>query len=119
MKVSLRGAFLALAYFAACTAVSAADPVETDGDKYKVRYEDERIRVLEYRDMPGQKTKQHYHPRFVLFALTPFKRTITLPDGKVLTREFKAGDMLQSEAQTHIGTNVGDTPTHVLMIEMK
>ena len=44
------------------------------------------------------------------------KRSIV---SKVLTREFKAGDMLQSEAQTHIGANVGDTPTHVLMIEFK
>lgn len=115
----LRGALVALTYFAACSAASAADPIETDGDKYKVRFENDRVRVLEYRDMPGQKTKQHYHPPFVLFALSPFKRTITLPDGKVLTREFKAGDMLQSEGQTHIGENVGDTPTHVLMIEMK
>jgi beta-alanine degradation protein BauB len=119
MKVLLRGALLALTYFVACTAASAADPTETDGDKYKVRFEDERMRVLEYRDTPGQRTKQHFHPRFVLFALSPFKRTITLPDGKVLTREFKAGDMLQSDAQTHIGENVGETPTHVLMIEMK
>lgn len=119
MKVFLRGALPALAYFAACATASAADPIETDGDKYKVRFEDDRMRVLEYRDMPGQRTNQHYHPRFVLFALSPFKRTITLPDGKVLTREFKAGDMLQSDAQTHIGENVGETPTHVLMIEMK
>jgi hypothetical protein len=103
----------------ACTSARAADPVVTDGDKYKVRFENDRVRVLEYRDLPGQKTKQHYHPRFVLFALSPFKRTITLPDGKVLTREFKAGDMLQSEGQTHIGENIGDTPTHVIMIEMK
>ena len=110
-------AAVAIVFFAS-TSLSA-DPVETDSDKYKVRFENERVRVLEYRDLPGQKTMQHHHPAFVLFALSPFKRTITLPDGKVLTREFKIGDMLQSEAQTHIGENVGDTPTHVIMIEMK
>ena len=119
MKMFARGALLAFASGVACARAIAADPIETDGDKYKVRFEDERMRVLEYRDVPGQKTKQHFHPRFVLFVLSPFKRTITLPDGKVLTREFKAGDMLQSDAQTHIGENVGETPTHVLMIEMK
>jgi hypothetical protein len=97
----------------------AQDPVITDGDKYKVIFENERIRVLEYRDAPGEKTKQHRHSAFVLYALTPFKRTITLPDGKVLRREFKAGDVLWSEEQTHIGENVGDTPTHVIMVEMK
>jgi hypothetical protein len=119
MSVFLRGALSVLACFVACATASAADPIETDGDKYKVRFEDDRMRVLEYRDTPGDKTKQHFHPRFVLFALSPFKRTVTLPDGKVLTREFKAGEMLQSGPQTHIGENVGETPTHVLMIEMK
>jgi hypothetical protein len=77
------------------------------------------VRVLEYRDMPSEKTHQHHHPAFVLYALGPFKRRITLPDGKVLMREFEAGDILWSDAQTHIGENVGDTPTHVIMVEMK
>ena len=106
-------------FFAFLASAIAADPLETDGDKYRVRFENDRVRVLEYRDQPGEKTKQHHHTAFVLFALSPFKRSITLPDGKVLTREFKAGDVLQSDAQTHIGENIGDTPTHVIMIEMK
>lgn len=37
------------------------DPVVTDGDKYKVVLENERVRVLEYRDSPGQRTTPHYH----------------------------------------------------------
>jgi len=40
----------------------------------------------------------------------PFKRSISLPDGKDLMREFKAGDALYPEAQTHVGRNLGDTP---------
>lgn len=71
---------------------------------------------LEYRDEPGQKTKQHYHPAFVLFALSPFKRTNTLPDGKVSPREFQTGAMLQSRAQTHVGENVCNTHKHVIWI---
>jgi beta-alanine degradation protein BauB len=97
----------------------AHDPVHTDGDKYKMRFENDRVRMLEYRDLPGEKTHEHHHPAFVLYALGPFKRVIRLPDGKVLTREFKAGDIMWSDAQTHIGENVGTTPTHVIMIEMK
>jgi hypothetical protein len=101
------------------SAAYAHDPVNTDGDKYKVIFENERVRVLEYRDRPGEKTLQHRHPAFVLYALGPFKRRITLPDGKAMMREFKAGDVLYSDAQTHIGENVGETPTHVIMVEMK
>lgn len=97
----------------------AQDPLKTDGDKYRLKFENDRVRVLEYRDLPGQTTNQHRHSAFVLYALGPFKRTITLPDGKVLTREFKAGDVLYSDAQTHIGANVGYTPTHVIIVELK
>ena len=101
------------------TVAQAHDPVHTDGDKYKVRVENDRVRVLEYKDRPGERTHQHSHPAFVLVALSPFKRKITLPDGKAMVREFKAGDVFWSDAQTHIGENIGETATHVLMIEMK
>jgi hypothetical protein len=36
-----------------------------------------------------------------------------------LAREFKAGDVMWSPAQTHVGENIGTTPTHVLIIEAK
>jgi hypothetical protein len=107
------------ALLASCAGAWAQDPVQTDGDKYTVRFENEKVRVLEYRDRPGEKTHLHGHPAFVLYALGSFKRRIALPDGKVLLREFKVGDVLWSDAQTHIGENVGDTPTHVIMVEMK
>lgn len=101
------------------TSAFAQDAIQTDGDKYKVILENDCVRVLDYYDRPGEKTLQHKHPAFVLYALSPFKRTLTLPDGKVLKREFKAGDVMWSEAQTHIGENVGQTPTHVLIVELK
>ncbi|MDP2355744.1 MAG: hypothetical protein Q8M31_06745 [Beijerinckiaceae bacterium] len=97
----------------------AADPLHTDGDKYKVRFENDRVRVLEYSDKPGDRTHQHRHPPFVLYAVVSFKRKLVLPDGKELLREFKAGDVMWSDAQAHIGMNVGETPTQVIMIEMK
>ena len=97
----------------------AQDAMKTDGDKYKVLLENEHVRVLEYRDQPGETTHQHHHPAFVLYALVPFKRKLVLPDGKAVLREFKAGDVLYSDEQTHIGENVGPTPTHVVLVEMK
>jgi len=100
-------------------AVHAQDAVQTDSDKYKTIFENDCVRVLDYQDVPGEKTHQHTHPAFVLYALSPFKRSITLPDGKVLQRQFKQGDVMWSNSQTHIGTNNGETPTHVILVEMK
>lgn len=108
---------IAAAFLATCA--FAQDAVQTDGDKYKVILENDCVRVLDYHDLPGEKTHQHKHPAFVLYALSPFKRTLTLPDGKVLTRQFKEGDVMWSEEQTHIGENIGQTPTHVLIVELK
>jgi quercetin dioxygenase-like cupin family protein len=101
------------------TLAHAQDPAHTDGDKYKPLLDNACVRVLEYRDRPGEKTQSHRHPAFVLYALAPFKRRLHLPDGQVLARTFKAGDVMWSPAQTHIGENVGDTPTHVLIVETK
>jgi beta-alanine degradation protein BauB len=114
LRTSIMVALLALT-----TSAGAQDAIQTDGDKYKVILENACVRVLDYQDAAGEKTHQHTHPAFVLYALSPFKRTLTLPDGKVLRREFKAGDVMWSEAQTHIGENIGDTPTHVLIVELK
>jgi quercetin dioxygenase-like cupin family protein len=117
--MTLRSTLALLCTVASVAPVAAQDPAHTDGDKYKPILDNACVRVLEYRDRPGERTQQHAHPAFVLYALTPFKRTLTLPDGQVLTREFKAGDVMWSPAQTHIGENVGSTPTHVLIVELK
>jgi beta-alanine degradation protein BauB len=98
---------------------SAQDPVKTDGDKYKVVLENERVRVLEYRDKPGNKTTMHAHPDFVVVAQSGFKRQLTLPGGKTVVREFKPGEVMWTDAHSHIGENIGDTDTHVLIIELK
>lgn len=103
---------------AACAAW-AQDPAATDGDKYKVLLENDRVRVLAYSDRPGEKTQQHLHPAFVVYALGPFKRRLTLADGRQLERDFKTGDVLYSTGEVHIGENIGDTPTQVLMVEVK
>lgn len=105
----------------ACAACAswAQDPAATDGDKYKVLLDNDRVRVLAYSDRPGERTLEHRHPAFVVYALAPFKRRLTLADGRQLEREFKAGDVLYSDGEAHIGENTGDTPTQVLMVEIK
>ncbi|SEA40801.1 MULTISPECIES: cytoplasmic protein [Acidovorax] len=110
---------LGLVFALQVAGAGAQNAVATDGDKYKVILENPCVRVLDYRDQPGDKTHQHHHPGFVLYALSAFERMLTLPDGKVLRRSFKAGDVMWSDAQTHIGENIGTTPTHVVIVEMK
>ena len=95
------------------------DPVVTDGDKYKVVLENDRVRVLEYRDSPGQRTSPHHHPDYVLCALSAFKRKLVLGDGREAVREFRPGEIAFGKDQSHIGENVGASDTHVLIVELK
>ena len=113
-RLLMTGALMSLA-----SAASAQDPVVTDPDKYRVILENDCVRVLDYADRPGEKTHQHRHPPFVLYALSPFSRRLALDDGRVLQRQFAAGEVMWSPAQVHVGENVGDTPTHVIIVEMK
>lgn len=94
-------------------------PTTTDPDKYKIVFENERVRVYEYRDKPGDKTQLHHHGSFVLYALSPFKRKLTFDNGESAIREFKGGEIIWNEEQNHIGENVGDSDTHVLIVELK
>ena len=98
---------------------ASRDPVVTDGDKYKIVFENDRVRVLEYRDSPGQRTTPHHHPAYVLCALSSFKRRLTLSGGREVVVDVKAGQVTSGAAQSHIGENVGETETHVLLVELK
>lgn len=45
------------------------DPVETNPDHYRVVFENERTRVLEYTDRPGDRTTPHEHPDSVTHVI--------------------------------------------------
>ena len=95
------------------------DPTITDPDKYEVVFENERARVLEYRDEPGQKTSPHDHPDSIMYTLSSFRRRLIDDAGESRDVKFEPGDVRWLGAQTHSGENIGDTPTHVLFVELK
>jgi hypothetical protein len=96
-----------------------ADPTVTDPDKYKVVFENEQVRVLEYRDTPGQKTSPHHHPNSVMHTLSSFRRRLVNEAGESVEVALPAGMTRWLDAQTHSGENIGDSPTHVLFVELK
>jgi hypothetical protein len=118
MPIAL-GPVLLLQLLTKAAAPTPADPTVTDPDKYHVVLENDHVRVLDYSDKPGDTTKQHHHHAFVLYVLAPFKRKLTFPDGTTKVREFKTGEVFWMDEQTHIGQNVGTTPSHALLVEPK
>lgn len=96
-----------------------ADPTVTDPDKYRVVFENTRVRVLEYRDQPGQRTSPHDHPDSVMITMTAFDRRLVGDAGESHDVTLEPGAVRWLGAQTHSGENVGETPTHVFFVELK
>jgi quercetin dioxygenase-like cupin family protein len=84
-----------------------ADPTITDPDKYAVVFENERVRVLEYRDEPGQRTSPHDHPDSVMITLSGFDRRLVNAAGESREATMGPGEIRWLDAQTHSGENVG------------
>jgi quercetin dioxygenase-like cupin family protein len=112
-------AWLPILTLSAASSLFGQDPAETDSDKYRVILENDRTRVLDYRDRPGTKTAQHRHPESVLYALSAFDRRLTFPDGTTKMLRLKPGDVFFLPAQVHIGENIGKTDTHIILVEFK
>ncbi len=95
------------------------DPTITDPDKYKVVFENDRVRVLEYRDEPGQKTSEHGHPDSVMVTLASFERRLFGAGGESRDVKLERGEVRWLDAQTHSGENIGDAPSHCFFVELK
>lgn len=94
------------------------DPTVTDPDAYRTIFENDRVRVLEYRDEPGHRTHLHGHPDSVMYTLSAFQRRISAGDRQVEV-QLAAGDVRWVGAQEHWGENIGATPSHSIFIELK
>lgn len=81
--------------------------------------ENDRVRVLEYRDRPGDHTCEHDHPDMVVVPLTTFRRRQRMGGDRVVEFEKAAHDVAWADAMTHAGENIGDAPGHALFIELK
>ncbi len=94
------------------------DPTVTNPQHYRVIFENDQVRVLEYTDQPGDKTTPHAHPDSVMYTLSSFRRRLI--SGEMQREvEMESGVAGWLPAQIHHGENIGETPTHVVFVELK
>ena len=97
----------------------AQDPVEVNPGKYTVIFENDRVRLLEYRDKPGDVSVTHEHPDHLVYSLSAWEREFTQSDGTTMKGQSKAGDVFWAPAGKHAAKNIGSTSTHALIFELK
>ncbi|MDI3213845.1 cytoplasmic protein [Arthrobacter sp. AL12] len=96
----------------------AKDPVETNPEHYRVVFENDRVRVLEYTDSPGHMTTEHHHPDSVMITASAFRRRLS-SNGKTVEVELPTGVARWMPEQDHSGENIGETDTHTFFVELK
>ncbi len=95
-----------------------SDPVVSNPEHYRVLFENARVRVLEYRDAPGDVTTPHRHPDSVMVTLSAFSRRLSA-GGQTADVDMPTGVARWLSAQEHQGQNIGSSPTHALFVELK
>ncbi len=96
----------------------ADDPITSNPELYRVVMENDRVRVLEYRDRPGDRTATHVHPDSVMITLSSFRRRLIQGDRHAEV-ELEAGTVRWLDAQAHAGENIGDSESHSFFVELK
>lgn len=116
----IRSFIIALA-FVLTFAISAyaQDPAVVNAKTIKVRFENDRVRVLEANLPPGVKEQVHSHPAYMIYVLEGGRYRNYASDGKTTEGELKSGEVLFREPLTHAAENIGNTPMHMILVELK
>ena len=101
------------------TRADSQDPAIVNSKTIRVRFENDRVRVLEATLPPGVKEQVHSHPAYVIYVLEGGRYRNYASDGKVTEGELKTGEVLFREPLTHAAENIGEKPQRVILVELK
>jgi quercetin dioxygenase-like cupin family protein len=108
-----------LATYAAPNGAPSLDPVVVNAKTAHVKFENDRVRVIDAVLQPGDKEKMHSHPAYVIYVLAGGKMRNHTADGTTSDSEFVTGQTIFREPLTHWAENIGTTTVHVLLVELK
>jgi hypothetical protein len=89
---------------------------------YRVAFENDRVRVLDFVGRPGMGIcgeGMHSHPPHLTIVMSDWQGAVSAPGAGAKPRQKKAGDVFWSEAETHKLENTGKTDAHVIIVELK
>jgi len=102
---------------------NAQDAVKSQPQNYRVAFENDKVRVLEYNGRPGMGVcgdGMHSHPAHLAVLLSSSKVRIKTPDGKVeVHNDIPLGAVFWGNAETHEVENIGGNDVRMLLIEFK
>ena len=120
----LRRALIALLPLLVITENSSAqDAVQSQPQNFRVAFENDKLRVLDYTGRPGMGVcgdGMHSHPPHLTVNLSNGKVRMKTPDGKVeVHSDIPVGAVFWSNAETHEVENISGSNIRSLLIELK
>jgi hypothetical protein len=100
----------------------AQDAARVSPYLYRVVFENDKVRVLDYASEPGTGVcgvGKHWHPGHVTVQLTPVKLRLTPEGGKPTEIDVPAGAVFWEPAVLHTTENIGHGASHAYIIEVK
>jgi quercetin dioxygenase-like cupin family protein len=119
MRIIISAVIATFTFLVWTTSVSAQDPAVVNAKTIIVKFENERVRVLEAELPPGVKEQAHSHPAYVIYVLAGGKVRNYAADGKITETELKTGEVLYRDPLTHAAENIGNTTLHLILVELK
>jgi beta-alanine degradation protein BauB len=115
-------ALLGLLGLAGTEDVAAQDAAKINPRSYRVMLENDSVRVLEYRSLPGLGVcgqGKHFHPAHLVVAMSEGKAKMTTEQGEVIVGDQKSGAVFWEPAVTHSVENISGRPMRAYMVEIK
>ena len=119
MRIIISAVIASFAFIAWTASVPAEDPAVVNPRTVKVKFENDRVRVLEAELPAGVKEQMHSHPAYIIYVLAGGRVRNYTEDGKTTESELKTGDVLYREPLTHAAENIGTTTMHFILVELK
>jgi quercetin dioxygenase-like cupin family protein len=110
---------LALVVGVHVTGAYAQDPAVVNSKTIRVRFENDRVRVLEATLPPGTKEQVHSHPANIIYVLEGGRYRNYAADGKITEGTLRTGEVIYRDPLTHAAENIGDTTMHMILVELK
>ncbi len=95
------------------------DAVAAAPNVYRILFENDRVRVLEFLAKPGDRTPRHSHPTHFGIALESGTVRFTLSDGSSQDARLEPGTVVWLDAQSHEVENVGSSSMRAIVVELK
>ena len=103
----------------AANVAAAQDPTKVEPRHYKLRFENERVQVVDVHYGPHEKSEMHDHPGGVVVVLSAGHLRFTDQNNKVTEVFAKPGEARWFPPFKHKVENLGDEPYNAVYIGIK